>query len=83
MKKHISIVGMVITVFLLGMMSFQNTTAQEELVPLAVGRYQIEKIDDFTNLVWKIDTLTGDIWRCQMPTQAADDWIRGCGRVIR
>ena len=83
MKKHISIVGMVITAFLLGMMSFQNTTAQEELRPLAVGRYQIEKIDDFTNFVWRIDTLTGDIWRCQLPTQAMDDILRGCGLVIR
>jgi len=79
MKNNIWILGMVLIAFLVGMMFSQDTTAQEG----EIGRYQIEKIDDFTNFVWKIDTAIGNIWRCELPTGAMPGIARGCGLVIR
>ena len=79
MKNKIWMVAMMLIAFLVGMMSSQNTAAQQG----EIGRYQIEKIDDSTIFVWKIDTATGNLWKCQLATRALPELISGCGRAIR
>ena len=48
-----------------------------------VGRYQIEQIDEYANYVWRIDTVTGRLWRCQLALQSSsEDFETGCGSAI-
>jgi hypothetical protein len=61
MTNKVWMVGMMLIVFVIGMMFSQNTSAQQG----EIGRYQLEH-DPRTDYsgVWKIDTVTGQLWEC-------------------
>ena len=69
MQNKMWMLGLILIAFFVGMMFSQNTTAQQG----AIGRYQTKKDD--TGRVWRIDTTTGTVSRCQAVTE---DYDTGC-----
>ena len=63
MTNKVWMVGMMLIAFVIGMLFSQNTTAQESN---EIGRYQISGgSSDLSYFVWKIDTVTGEVSKCQ------------------
>ena len=71
MQNKMWLVGMMLIAFFVGMMSSQNTTAQESN---EIGRYQISGASrDNEFRAYMIDTATGRVWRCE----TVDCWGMG------
>jgi len=40
-----------------------------EMQSSGIGQYRLEPVDGTSNIAWKIDTVTGQMWRCQVALQ--------------
>ena len=67
MKSNTWIIG--VALIALGILfSFtQGTRGQTQ--SSGIGRYQLERINGLSNVAWKIDTVNGRIWRCQVAVE--------------
>ena len=61
MTNKVWMVGMMLIAFVIGMLSSQDTSAQQG----SVGRHRIVPVADNSFFVWRIDTVTGEVSRCQ------------------
>lgn len=80
MKNTIWVFGVMLVVVALLFSFTQGAKGQAQ--SSEIGRYQLTPVDELSFIVWKLDTVTGDLWRCQTPTGGMN-FPRTCGDPIR
>ena len=80
MKNTAGVFGAVLVVVAMVFSFTQGAKGQAQ--SLEIGRYQLTPVDELSFIVWKLDTATGDLWRCQAPT-GATNFPRTCGDPLQ
>jgi hypothetical protein len=70
MTNKVWMIGMMLIAFVIGMLSSQNTSAQQG----EIGRYQMTRGAIDVNRAFLLDTATGRVWNC--------DWDKCFGNPI-
>ena len=76
MKNNNWVIG--VALIAIGILFLFTQGTRGEMQSSGIGRYQLSQDDDSGLFVWKIDTVTGTVSKCQ----GGSDALYGCWRIM-